>query len=136
MAGRTVLSRLRRVDLRLAQRVSRNRIGTLQGRLFWQAVGDTTYSEMPLYQFVDNGTGAAPWGGEETIAHRYSVQVDGDSWAAIRKLQGRYFIQPRPDDSMFPVEVEAQTEPDDQTYAQVTFKVQVQVDVGAEIQLP
>lgn len=135
MAGKTVLTRLRRVDRRLASRVSRGRIGTLQGRLFWQESGAVEPVEIAIYQFADNGTGAAPWGGDETIAHRYSVQVDGDAWAGIRKLQGAYFVQPRSGDPMIPVEVDAETEPDDQTYAQVTLRVKVEV-IHETIQIP
>jgi hypothetical protein len=122
MAGKKVLDRLRGVDRRLAERVSRGRIGTLRGRLYWQPEGGSR-KEIDIYEFQDQGTGTAPWGGQETLGHRYSVQIDGDAWTSIRKLRGTYFVKPRDKDKLIPVDVEGETEPDTETYAQVTFKV-------------
>jgi len=128
MASKTVLDRLRIIDRRLANRVNRNRLGTLQGRLYWQANGVADPVELSIFEFQDQGTGTAPWGGSETLAHRYSIQIDGDEYAAIRDLQGDYFVQPRPGDNLVAVDPESQSESDQETYVQMSFRVKQSIE--------
>ena len=134
MPQNTVIARLRKIDKRLADKVSRKRIGSLVGRLWWQSTTDLEPAELPIYQFQDLGTGTAPWApGASTLAHRYSCRVDGDAYEAIQGLQGEYWVQPEPDGDLLPVEVESQSVPDGQTYAEIGFRVKTEVDRPVEV---
>lgn len=91
----TVLQKLRAIDLRLAEKVSRNKIGSLVGRVYFQQAGSTTWSEVPLVRFTDQGVSSRNSRiGSQVQGHRFAAEVGRDWWDTVRTLRGNYAVRP------------------------------------------
>ena len=132
---KTVLQKLTAIDERLSQKVGREKIGSLIGRLFFTP-NEGDQEEVTIFEFNDLGVVTAPWAGEaELAAHRYEVRISRDWWDENGGLQGKYEIQNSDlDEALVPVVVENQVVDDKQTYVSVTLKVTQEVEISTGIE--
>mgnify|MGYP001800926283 CR=1 FL=1 len=115
----TVIKRLTDIDARLAQRVSRSKIGDLIGRVYFQPDGSPDPSEVTIQRLLDQGVTSAPWAtGTEQIAHRWDINGE---------FLGNYFVQLSDGGVLIPVIVDNQTASDDQTYVETIFRVTTEI---------
>ena len=120
----TVLQRLTDIDARLAQRVSRSKIGDLIGRVYFQPDGSPNPSEVTIQRLLDQGVTSAPWAtGTEQVAHRYLCWINRAWWDVNGEILGKYFVQLSNGGELVPVIVDNQAASDDQTYVETVFKV-------------
>ena len=124
----TVLQRLQSVDERLATKVSRNKIGSLVGRLYFTPDGEDQ-AEVSIFRFIDQGITSEPWAvGTEQVGHRYAIRVNRAWWDENGETQGKYHVQLSDElTEQIPVIVENQVIDDNQTYVAMTFRVQTTV---------
>jgi len=119
-----ILERLRRIDIRIASKVSRDRIGSLVGRVYWQTAGTTRRIEAPIYQFADQGVSSSSFATHQAEGHFYSARIDGSFWESIRHLKGNWFVSPTGlSRHIVPVEPLNQNFDGSMTYADVSFRV-------------
>ena len=124
------------MDARLARKVSRSKIGTLKGRLFFTPDGGTQ-DEVTIHRFVDQGVTSESWAvGTEQVGHRYAIQVNREWWDANGALNGIYQVQISDDlEELIPVLPENQVVDDSNTYVDMTFKVVSQIESSEVIDL-
>lgn len=116
-------ARLRRVDLTLAQ-IDR-RLGFLQGRAYFQALGATTFTEVLIFDFHDEGASAKKLETEESVyAHRFTIRVDRDWIEANQESDGATWAVSRDEGvTLIPCEKESEVFQDGDTFATMTLRI-------------
>ena len=132
----TVINRLTKIDNRLATRVSRNKIGSLIGRVYFTPNATSVQAEVDIFEFVDQGITTVPWAtGTEQVGHRYVAHIDRDWWDLNGAIDGKYQIKTRETGPFIPVTAENQTVEDDKTYVVMIFRVITEVEPELDISL-
>jgi|694.fasta_scaffold07955_13 hypothetical protein len=119
-----IIERLRRVDNRIAAKVSRDRIGSLNGRVYWQAANSKARVEAPVFSFADQGVSGSSFAGQSAEGHFYVARIDGTFWESIRHLKGDWFVSPTGlARDIVAVEPLNQNFDGSMTYAELSFRV-------------
>lgn len=137
MPRKTVLDRIARISLKVAEKVSRKKIGSLRGALFYQVVGESKWIEVPIISFEDQGVGESQREpGVQASGNSYGVKILRSWWDANRNKQVNYAIKMRVDrtvadetEPLIPVELESHTQMDNEVYTQATFRIALQMEV-------
>lgn len=130
----TVINRLTTIDGRLSDRVSRKRIGSLIGRVYFTPNGSTAQEEVLIFKFVDQGVTSVPWAtGTEQIGHRYLAHVSRDWWDVNGETEGKYEIRVNETGPLISVMVDNQVAEDDKTYVAISLKVITEVEPTLDV---
>lgn len=128
---KTVIERLRKVDLKLANRVNRNRIGSLIGRLYFQLANESTWTEVPITGFTDSGIGQeTEKTGEQDSATGFSIRIDRDWWDVWKDTDVRYAVRVtgQANEELKAVDINSHVADDNETFVSAEFRFSFSVE--------